>query len=128
MPQKYRELTRLSNRDYQAENDWFRHCTDRAIPYITIHVHGNLADVRWDYINFPTKIDTPLFVQAPKIQSKARAIYEPLATKTSWISLGPGVISFKNISISGAKDAAEQLFDVILDATASLIGDHTRDA
>ena len=127
MPQKYIELARFNNKGHSAENDWFRHCTEKAIPYITVHIHGNLADVQWDYINFSTQVDAELFAQAPQIQSKAKAIYEPIATETSWISLGPGVISFKNVSIWDAKSAAEQLFDVILNAAAPYVSSQARD-
>ena len=127
MPKKFIELARFNNNDHSTENDWLRHCTEKAIPYITVHLHGNLADVQWDYINFSTQVDAQLFAQAPQIQSKAKAIYEPIANETSWISLGPGVISFKNLSIWDAKNAAEQLFDVISDATVPLVSNHARD-
>lgn len=120
-PKKFVELTRFNNKKHSTENDWFRHCSNMSIPYVTMHIRGSLADVHWDYMAYNTDIDEPLFALAPKIHSQAQKIYEPYATEDSWISLGPGVISFRHLSIINARNAAEGLFDIISEAT-TLIG------
>lgn len=54
--QKHIELTRSNNKSFSEENTWFRHCAEKQIPYITIKVHGKLADIQWNYISFTPKI------------------------------------------------------------------------
>lgn len=128
MLQKFVELTRRNNKKYSAENEWFRHCVNKKVPYITVRQHGKTADVQWDHISFSPRMDEGIFSKAGHIHSQAKAIYEPLATSSSWISLGVGVISFKNLSLADANGAAEKLYDLIASVTVPLLQAAANDA
>lgn len=121
MTQKHIEITRSNNKNFATENRWFQHCSEKQIPYVTVKVHGKLADVQWDYINLTPEIDGALFEQKNLIHPAAESIYSRIFTKSSWIGLGPGTVSFKNIPRHYAGDAADQLFDVVNNVTTPLL-------
>jgi hypothetical protein len=87
-----------------------------------------LAIVQWDYINYPPSIDSELFSLAPHIHDAANQIYEPRSTKQSRISLGPGVVTFYNLKVPYAREAAALLYDAIQHVTAPTLLRHGKTA
>lgn len=110
--QKFVEITR-KDKGFDKENSWFGFCQKENIPFITIKARSKLAIVQWDYITYPPDIDGALFSLHENIKVQVTAIYQSYITESTWLSVGPSVISFGNIEISAARDIALELFDVI---------------
>ncbi|MGN6280358.1 hypothetical protein [Frateuria sp.] len=127
MSEKFVELTR-TDKTYDRENAWLSHCRSKLLPFITVRSRGSLAMVQWDYISYPPSIDSELFSLAPHIHDAANQIYEPHCTKQSRISLGPGVVTFYNLQVTIAREAAALLYDAIQNVTAPILLHHGKAA
>lgn len=100
--------------NHAPENDWFQKCRIEKIPFITLKARTKYADVHWDYISYPTELDSVLDVFEDQIQDGAMKIFKNYATDTKAdFSISSRLITFRNIEISKAKLAAIDLFDLI---------------
>jgi len=120
MSEKFVELTRF-DKTHDRENRWLAHCQSKLLPYITVRSRGSSAIVQWDYISYPPSVDSELFSLAPYIHDTANQVYEPRSTKQSRISLGPGVVTFYNLKVPEAREAAALLYDAIQHVTAPIL-------
>ncbi|NKZ37829.1 hypothetical protein HF690_02550 [Oleiagrimonas citrea] len=115
--QKFVEITRKDS-GFDKENSWYSVCEKERIPYITIKARSKLAIVQWDYMTYPPNIDKALFAMHKSIKVKVSAIYDRYASKESRLSVGPGVISFWNLELPDAREAASELYDLISEAAS----------
>lgn len=111
--QKYVEL---SNNDLtnERENDWFKTCQKNSIPFITLKKRTKFADVQWDYITYSSEVDRVLNAGNGQLRDGAIAIFKKYVNSTSDYEVSDLLVSFKNIEISKAKLAAEELYDFIV--------------
>jgi hypothetical protein len=121
--EKFVEITR-KDKGFDKENSWYRVCEKQCIPFITIRARSKLADVQWDYMSYPPSIDEALFSQRERIKTQVSAIYDRYASKDTWFGAGPGVISFGNLEIGSAREAASELYDIIYEAARVALETH----
>ncbi|HEY8096271.1 MAG TPA: hypothetical protein VIE65_09325 [Methylobacter sp.] len=110
--QKFVEITR-KDKGFDKENSWFGFCQKEKIPFITIKARSKTATVQWDYITYPPGMDEALFSLHADIKAQITTIYQSYMSESTWLGVGPGVISFGHLEISAARDIALELFDVI---------------
>lgn len=120
MVNKFVEIT-YKDKDHARENAWFHHCEKYKIPFITIFLHGKLADVRWDYVSFPPDVDHELFLLKSNLYQAAIQICAAHGTKHSSVRYSPGVITLHKLSSSAAQAAASRLYGVVQQVVAPLI-------
>lgn len=80
---------------------------------MVVRTGENTADVMWDYVTLPPRCDKVLFAHQGEIRDHAMAIYARHATKGSGVRAKPTVVFFDNLTIEGAKSAANELYAVI---------------
>lgn len=113
--EKFVEITK-KDKDFEKENSWYRICQKHCIPFITIKARSKLTNVQWDYMSFPPSIDKALFTHHESMKAQVSAIYDRYISKDTWLSVGPGVISFGNLDITSAREVASELYDIINEA------------
>lgn len=110
--QKYIELTKPDKK--KLESDWYHFCSRKQIPFIKITARARLADVHWDYITYnDAKIDETLNSQAEYIKLKAKEIFNSYAHAQSDCHITETVITFYDLVLNEARQAAEDLYDTI---------------
>lgn len=110
--EKFVEIAK-KDKGFDKENSWYRNCEIQRIPFITVKARSKLATVQWDYVSYPPSIDKALFAQHERIKTQVSVIYDRYASKDTWLSVGPGVISFGNLEIADAREVASALYDII---------------
>jgi hypothetical protein len=96
-----------------AKQRWFDHCTDKAIPYVTVTYRNLYADIEWDYITLPMSLDGLLEENKHTIENRARTVYNKYANPRSRIiRMDAHIIKFDKILISSCKQAAAELYDL----------------
>lgn len=113
--EKFVEITR-KDKGFEKENQWFETCRRERIPFVTVKARSKLATVQWDYINYPMRMDKPLFSMHADIKARAAAIYDRYQSRDTSLGVGPGVVSFGNLRIDDARQVATELFDIIYTA------------
>lgn len=109
---KFAEITR-KDKGFAKENEWFETCRREQIPFVTVKARSKLATVQWDYISYPMSMDKRLFSMHADIKARAEAIYDRYQSRDTSLGVGPGVVSFGNLSIDDARQVATELFDII---------------
>ena len=109
---KFVEITG-KDKGFEKENSWYRFCVKHRVPYITIKSRSKATIVQWDYMSFPPDTDQSLFFMHRVLKERASSIYNRYASKNTRLSVGPGVITFRNLSPTDAREVATELFDLI---------------
>jgi len=71
---KYIDLPR-KDPHHRLENGWYESCQQRKVPFITVKRRTKYADVHWDYITYPTRLDALLHSFDGALRDKAKEIY-----------------------------------------------------
>ncbi|TPQ28968.1 hypothetical protein [Methylomonas koyamae] len=106
----------------KIENAWFQTCRERKVPFITVKNKTKYADVHWDYIAYPTEVDVILDSLGNQLRDSAIEIFKKYANNKSEYSVNGRLIWYKNLELTKAILAAEELYDLIV----SCIDDATR--
>lgn len=112
MTRKYISYTHLSEDSHEI-NDWYRHCQQEKIPYVTVSARRKYANVQWDYINLPTEYDAILSTKGDEFIQGFQEIFKRYATDNSEYRVGNFVATFVDIEVEKAPRLAEDLFDYI---------------
>jgi hypothetical protein len=101
-----------------AENAWYNHCRKHQIPYIAIKSRTKLADVHWDYLSYSKENEQKLSRHGKSINEFAIEqfhLYSKNAGRTANYTVCGNLIWLKNLAITDARSAAENLYDYIDD-------------
>ena len=88
-------------------------CQERKVPFITVKRRTKYADVHWDYITYPTKLDALLHSLDGALRDKAKEIYLRCSNSKSHFVGSDQLIWFRDIEVSRADAAANELYDLI---------------
>jgi hypothetical protein len=99
--------------DTAPQSDWFHACREARKPYVVVRTSENTADVMWDYVTLPPSYDKVLMDNEKLLKEQAIAIFQKHASIHSSVRAKPTVIFFDNLSISKAKLAANELYQLI---------------
>lgn len=99
----------------ESVNLWFTRCERLQVPYVTVTCRTKLADVEWDHISYPPAIDEPLSAGGGELRDAAIAIFRRHArTKNGAEFIASDLlVTFRNLEIPAARQAAEELHDLI---------------
>lgn len=112
MSKKFIELA-SNDRGHIRENDWLGYCQRHRLPFVTVRRRGNVADVHWDYINFPPNIDSDIFRAESNIRDAVGRIYDACRTGKSTARVCSGTVALYDLGIPEARRAAALLYDAI---------------
>jgi hypothetical protein len=99
--------------DTAPQSDWFHYCREAGKPYVVVRTGEKLADVMWDYVTLPPSYDKILMANKTLIKEQAIAIFQKHASIHSSVRAKATVVFFDNLSITGAKHAANELYGLI---------------
>lgn len=100
------------------KNSWLATCRSLNIPYVTISVHGNWADVQWDAISYPSAQNAFFEENKEEIKSGLYKIYRRYATKDSVYSISNGNAEFNKFNLESARQAAIDIHDLVVELMA----------
>ncbi|WP_339652189.1 hypothetical protein [Halopseudomonas pelagia] len=83
------------------------------MPFITVTRCKKYADVHWDYITYPTKLDALLHRLDGELRDKAKEIYLTCSNARSRFVGSDQLIWFRDIEVSHADAAANEPYDLI---------------
>ncbi len=110
--QKYVDVPR-NDMNAEVKNSWFQICRNKSIPFITLKSRAKFADLCWDYITYSPEVEEVLNSSNGQIRDGAIVIFKRYANKKSKYVASDLIVEFKNIDISKARLAAEDLYDFI---------------
>lgn len=99
--------------DTAPQSDWFHACCESGKPYVVVRTGERTADVMWDYVTLPPSYDRILRTNATVIKEQAITIFQKHASIESSVRAKPTLVFFDNLSISKAKLAANELYELI---------------
>ena len=99
--------------DTAPQSDWFHACCESGKPYVVVRTAERTADVMWDYVTLPPSYDQILRANATVLKEQAIAIFQKHASIESSVRAKPTLVFFDNLSISKAKLAANELYELI---------------
>lgn len=110
-----KKYVEVPKNDLQAkeENAWFEICRKNSIPFITVKNRTKFADVHWDHITYSPDVDKILNAGNGQLRDGAIAIFKTHANSKSKYEANDLIVWFKNLEISKATLAAEELYDFI---------------
>lgn len=99
----------------ESVNLWFTRCERLQVPYVTVTCRTKLADVEWDHISYPPAIDELLSAGGGELRNAAITIFRRHArTKNGAEFIASDLlVTFRNLEIPAARQAAEELHDLI---------------
>ena len=99
--------------DTVPQSDWFHACCESRKPYVVVRTGERTADVMWDYVTLPPSYDQTLRANATVLREQAIVIFQKHASIESSVRAKPTLVFFDNLSISRAKLAANELYELI---------------
>lgn len=95
------------------KNEWFEYCLQQRVPYVTVTVHVNVADVSWDHISCPIEAERLLDHCSDFIHQSAVAIFEKYSNEYAEYSISSRNIVFEGVLLEDARRAAVEVFELI---------------
>lgn len=108
---KYIEIT--VDKDSVQKNEWLEYCRQQQMPYITVAVNAELADVSWDCISYPIGSEQVFDEKDEFICRSSMEIFKKFTTKNTQYEISSAGIFFPNIPIENARRAAVEIFELI---------------
>jgi hypothetical protein len=111
-----KKYVEIPNRDKstEAENTWFFKCESNKTPFITLKRRTKFADVDWDYITYPKEVHYILDELGTQLRDEAIEIFHKYRNKKSKYRANGVLVSYRNLELSNARLAAEELYDLIV--------------
>ena len=103
----------VKNGDFNSINKHYVECQEAQKPYVICKRRRTKADVDFDHISFDTPVDNVLNDNREEIVSKAIEIFNKYSSKGSKYDVSACLISFSNLEISHAEQAASEVFYMI---------------
>jgi len=108
MGQKMYEVLKNDN-DIDVQNEWFRECTEKSIPYIYIVKKTKYSVIHWDYISINPDLDEAVF-DNPSLEAYLHGVFQTVANEKSVGEYSTVVGWFKDISNEYSEIAAKAIF------------------
>jgi hypothetical protein len=99
--------------DIDSINRHYEECKKAQEPYVICKRRRTKADVDFDHILFDKSVDNVLKDNREEIVSKAIEIFNKHSSKGAKYNVSAGVISFRNLEVNQAEQAASEVFDMI---------------
>ena len=101
--------------DINSINKHYEECKKSQKPYVICKRRRTKADVDFDHISFDKPVDNDLNDNHEEIVSKAIEIFKKHETKGAKYNVSACSISFSNLEINQAEQAASEVFYMILE-------------
>ena len=108
---KYIEIA-LDENDAR-KNEWFEYCRQQRVPYVTVTVHVNVADVSWDHISYPIEAERLLDQSSDYIHQSSGAIFDKYSGGGARCGISSRNIVFEGLPLEGARRAAVEVSELI---------------
>ncbi len=99
--------------DTAPQSDWFHACRETKKPYVVVRTSEKTADVMWDYVTLPPCFDQILMSNAKLLKEQVIAIFQKHSSVESSVRAKPTIVFFHNLTITKAKLAANELYNLI---------------
>ncbi len=97
------------------QNQWFKHCRQKNIPYVVVTLKTKFADVLWDYISYSAGSDQIFSQSEAYLKVEFYKIYCKYGKENSAFDISCAKVNFSDFLIEDAKAAASDIFDLVND-------------